>query len=112
TEAVCSPTTTLKHIPRMDPLMGAIGEIYADLDADVPEPEFREAVETKVEEMGGLADEETAAMLIAHELGDDTVEGIADIEAGMDEATFAAKVVQIGELRTFERDEGDDGQVV
>ena len=31
--------------------MGAIAEIYADLDADVPEEEFRGAVEEKVEEM-------------------------------------------------------------
>ena len=93
--------------------MGAIEDIYADLDADVPEPEFREAVERKVEEMGGLADEETAAMLIAHELSDDEVEGVADIEPGMEEAAFAAKVLRIGELRTFERDgEEGEGQVV
>jgi len=34
-----------------------------------------EAVEPKVEQMGGLADEETAAMLIAHELDDGEVNG-------------------------------------
>jgi replication factor A1 len=93
--------------------MGAIAEIHADLAADVPEEEFREAVEEKVEEMGGLADEETAAMLIVHELTDDTVEGVADIEAGMEEAKFAAKVVSVGDLRTFERDgEDSEGQVI
>lgn len=92
--------------------MGAIAEIHADLAADVPEEEFREAVEAKVEEMGGLADEETAAMLIAHELTDDKVEGIADIEAGMEEAKFAAKVVSVGDLRTFERDGEGEGQVI
>ena len=93
--------------------MGAIAEIYADLDADVPEREFRSAVEEKVEEMGGLADEETAAMLIAHEVADGEVEGVADIEPGMEEAKFVAKVTSVGELRTFERDgEDDDGQVI
>ncbi|WP_049998228.1 single-stranded DNA binding protein [Halococcus sediminicola] len=93
--------------------MGAIADIYADLDAEVPETEFREAVEQKVEEMGGLADEETAAMLIAHELSDGEIEGVADVEAGMEEAKFAAKVTSIGELRTFERDgEDEDGKVV
>ncbi|EMA53853.1 single-stranded DNA binding protein [Halococcus thailandensis] len=93
--------------------MGAIADIYADLDAEVPETEFREAVEEKVEEMGGLADEETAAMLIAHELADGEIEGVADIEAGMEEAKFAAKVTHVGELRTFERDgEDEDGKVV
>jgi replication factor A1 len=93
--------------------MGAIEDIYADLETDVSEAEFREAVEQKVEQMGGLADEETAAMLIAHELEDHEVGTIADIEPGMDEVKFLAKVVSVGEMRTFERD-GDDeeGRVV
>ncbi|WP_436910971.1 single-stranded DNA binding protein [Halosimplex marinum] len=93
--------------------MGAIEEVYADLDTDVSEDEFREAVEQKVEQMGGLADEETAAMLIAHELNEGEVDTVADIEPGMDEVKFLAKVVSIGELRTFERDgEDEDGRVV
>jgi len=92
--------------------MGAIEDIYADLEVDVPEEEFREAVEQKVEQMGGLADEETAAMLIAHELDDHEVSAIADVEPGMDEVKFLAKVVSVGELRTFERDDGEDGRVV
>jgi replication factor A1 len=93
--------------------MGEIEDIYADLEADVSEAEFREAVEAKVEQMGGLADEETAAMLIAHELEDHEVGTVSDIEPGMDEVKFLAKVVSIGELRTFERDgEDEDGRVV
>jgi replication factor A1 len=98
----------------MNRQMGAIEDVYADLDSDVSEEEFREAVEQKVEQMGGLADEETAAMLIAHELSEGEVDAVADIEAGMDEAKFLAKVVRIGELRTFERDddEAEEGQVI
>ena len=93
--------------------MGAIDDIYADLDADVSEEEFREAVEAKVEQMGGLADEETAAMLIAHELDESEVNAVADIEAGMQEVKFIAKVVSVGDLRTFERDgEDEDGCVI
>ncbi|MFB6093801.1 MAG: single-stranded DNA binding protein [Halanaeroarchaeum sp.] len=88
--------------------MGDIEEIYDDLDADVSLEEFRDAVEEKVEQMGGLADEETAAMLIAHELDDGEVEGVADVEAGMDEVKFVAKVTGIGEVRTFERDTAED----
>ena len=88
--------------------MGAIEEIYADLDADVSEAEFREAVEAKVEQMGGLADEETAAMLIAHDLDGGEVETIADIEPGLEEVKFLGKVTGVGELRTFERDGEDD----
>ncbi len=93
--------------------MGEIADIYADLETDVSEEEFREAVEEKVEQMGGLADEETAAMLLAHELNEGEVETVADIEPGMDEVKFIAKVMAIGDLKTFEREgEDEDGRVI
>ncbi|WP_266075046.1 single-stranded DNA binding protein [Haladaptatus caseinilyticus] len=93
--------------------MGVIDEVHGDLDADISLDEFRDAVEEKVEQMGGLADEETAAMLIAHELDEDEVNGVADIEPGMDEVKFIAKVTSVGDIRTFERDGDDeDGRVL
>ena len=93
--------------------MGEIADIYADLETDVSEEEFREAVEEKVEQMGGLADEETAAMLLAHELNEGEVETVADVEPGMDEVKFLAKVMAIGDLKTFEREgEDEDGRVI
>jgi replication factor A1 len=93
--------------------MGAIEDVYDDLDTDVDFEEFEAAVEDKVEQMGGLADEETAAMLIAHELRDEEVEGVADVAPGMDDVKFLAKVMSVGDLRTFERDgDDDDGSVV
>ncbi|WP_380678158.1 single-stranded DNA binding protein [Salinigranum sp. GCM10025319] len=89
--------------------MGVIEDVYEDVSPDVGFEEFEAAVHEKVEQMGGLADEETAAMLVAHELADagGEVSGVADIEPGMDEVKFVAKVVSVGEIRTFERD-GDD----
>ncbi|AZH27054.1 single-stranded DNA binding protein [Haloplanus aerogenes] len=91
--------------------MGVIEDVYEDLDTDVEFEEFEAAVHDKVEQMGGLADEETAAMLIAHELEDEEVSGVADIEPGMDEVKFLAKVVGVGDLRTFEREgDGDDDE--
>ena len=95
--------------------MGVIEDVYEDAEPDVDFEAFAAAVEEKVEQMGGLADEETAAMLVAHELADSggEVSGIADIEAGMEDVKFLAKVVSIGEIRTFERDGEDaDGKVV
>ncbi|MFB6155368.1 MAG: OB-fold nucleic acid binding domain-containing protein, partial [Haloferacaceae archaeon] len=93
--------------------MGVIEDVYGDLDTDVSFEEFEAAVKEKVEQMGGLADEETAAMLIAHELEDQEVSGVADVEPGMDEVKFLAKVVSVGEVRTFERDgDQEDGRVV
>jgi replication factor A1 len=91
--------------------MGVIEDIYADTETDVSEEEFREAVEQKVEQMEGLADEETAAMIIAHELADSEVETVADIEPAMDEVKFIAKVISTGEIRTFERDDSE-GRVI
>ncbi|MFC7166623.1 OB-fold nucleic acid binding domain-containing protein [Halospeciosus flavus] len=53
-------------------------------------------------------------MLIAHELDDGEVGGIADVEPEMDEAKFVAKVTSLGDVRTFERDGEDeeDGRVL
>ena len=98
---------------RSDEQMGVIEDVYEDVDADVAFDEFAAAVEQKVEQMGGLADEETAAMLVAHELDDDgSVSSIADVEPGMEDVSFLAKVASVGELRTFERDGDDrDGRV-
>ncbi|MGQ3328656.1 single-stranded DNA binding protein [Halorubrum sp. FL23] len=87
--------------------MGVIEDVYEDLDTDVEFEEFEAAVEDKVEQMGGLADEETAAMLIAHELRDEEAETIADIEPGMNDVKFLGKVTSIGDIRTFERDDED-----
>lgn len=103
-------TTTLnRHSPNpSNYVMGAIEDVYEDLDADVSEDEFRSAVEEKVDQMGGLADEETAAMLVAHEVADREVSGVADIAPGMEEAKFLAKVISVGDIRTFDRDDDDD----
>jgi replication factor A1 len=87
--------------------MGAIEDTYADIETDVSEAEFREAVEQKFEQMGELADEKTAAMIVAEELAGGQVETVADIEAGLDEVQFVAKVVSVGEVRSFERDDGE-----
>ncbi|OYR54494.1 single-stranded DNA binding protein [Halorubrum halodurans] len=89
--------------------MGAIEDVYEDLETDVEFEEFAAAVEDKVEQMGGLADEETAAMLIAHELRDEEADTIADIEPGMNDVKFLGKVTSIGDVRTFERD-GEDAE--
>jgi replication factor A1 len=91
--------------------MGAIEDIYGDLDTEVSREEFEEAVEEKVEQMDGLVDEETAAQLLAHELADNEVETIADIDTAMDEVKFLAKVRSVGDLNTFDRDDGE-GKVI
>ena len=107
----------MKFTTRMSDDDSDLQDVYEDLEAEVSLEEFREAVDDKVEQMGGLADEETAAMLVAHELEDGgaggEVDAIADVEPGMEEVKFLGKITRIGELRTFERDgEDEDGHVV
>ena len=93
--------------------MSELEEVYEDIDAELSLAEFRDAVEEKIERMGGLADHETAAMLVAHELGETQAVSIEDLRPGMREARFLAKVKRVGELRTFEREDDDeDGHVI
>ncbi len=93
--------------------MGVIEEVHEDLDADVTLAAFRDAVEEKVAEMGELADQETAAMLVAYELSDDRITSIGDIAPEQEEVKFTGKVRRVGELRTFEReDEDEPGYVI
>lgn len=87
--------------------MGAIEDIYADLDADVTEEEFRDAVDERIEKMGDLVDDEVAANLVASELGNSDADTIADIDPETSDVTFVGKVVSIDEIRTFEREDGD-----
>ncbi|MCX2818403.1 MAG: replication factor A1 [Methanobacteriota archaeon] len=89
----------------------SLSEIYSELDLEIDEDEFRERVDDKVEQMGGLCDEPTAAKLVAHELEEDRVYDIADVTAEKDEVRFVGKVTSVGEPKEFERDEGEDGMV-
>ncbi|PSQ43794.1 replication factor A [Halobacteriales archaeon SW_7_68_16] len=84
---------------------------YEELDADVSLAEFAGRVEEKVDEMGGLVDDEAAAALVAEDIDGGIAETVAEIEPDVEEVKFTAKVVRIGETRTFERDDGEDGTV-
>ncbi|MDY6775055.1 MAG: OB-fold nucleic acid binding domain-containing protein [Halobacteria archaeon] len=89
----------------------AVSDVYSRLDADVSREEFEGFVEKKVEQMGGLCDVPTAAKLVAHEMNGSVTDSVEDITTEMSEVKFTAKVVDIGDVRSFERDDGDDGKV-
>ncbi len=88
--------------------MSQIEDLYEELDPDVSQEAFRDAVEAKTEEMAGLVDTETAAQIVVHEVSDSQPNSIAAIDPGPTEVAFVGKVTSVGELRTFERD-GTDG---
>jgi len=87
--------------------MGVIEDVYEDLDTDVEFEEFEAAVEDKVDQMGGLADEETQPCSSPTSCATRRADTIADIEPGMNDVKFLGKVTSIGDIRTFERDEED-----
>ncbi len=80
-----------------------------------PEEEIRERVAAKVEELSGLVSEEGAAHLVAREEGIELAEAgdkeltVDNIVPGMNRVDLKCKVVDVGEVNTFERD-GDEEQ--
>ena len=88
--------------------MPELAALFDELDAEVSFEAFEAAVAEKVEQLGGLADEETAARLVMHELGAQEAACIGEITAAMEEVQLAGKVMSIGELRSFDRDEEEE----
>lgn len=98
--------------------MGDIEEIYQKIidntDRSYSKQEFGELIEDKIAELGGLCDEETAAKLIARELGinpDEEFVEVDEIEEEMDRVSFTAKVVGVRDTKTFDREDGSVGRV-
>jgi replication factor A1 len=86
-------------------------------ESEKDEDEIRERIEDKMKEMSGLVSEEGAAHLIAKEEGVELAETVEkelkveNIVPGMRRVDVKAKVVDITDVNTFERDDGEDGKV-
>ena len=95
--------------------MTGIDEIYSKLSKSITKEEFTEKVNEKVEQMGGLCDEKTAAMLVAHDLGMNETgkssQKVADIKSDSGNVNFIAKVVSVFPIREFTRSDGTVGRV-
>lgn len=93
--------------------MSDILDIYEKLGGKVSQKEFSRMIEEKMEAMGGLCDERTAAMLVAHDLG---VEGagaikIKDISVERKNVEFVGKITTAMPPREFSRQDGTAGRV-
>ncbi|MGZ4863616.1 MAG: OB-fold nucleic acid binding domain-containing protein [Halobacteriota archaeon] len=94
----------------LDNLSDDVANIYERLANTISRDEFVKRVNQKVEDMSGLCDEKTAAMLVAHELGVDTTVQIGKIDAQTRAVAFVGKLSHISPTREFSHN-GDVGHV-
>lgn len=93
--------------------MSDVLEVYEKLNGKIAQKEFQKLVDEKMDIMGGLCDERTAALLVAHDLG---VEGasaikVKDITLDKKNVEFIGKVTGAFEPREFNRNDGSVGRV-
>jgi replication factor A1 len=89
-----------------------IEAVYKRLEDKLTPDEFRLKVETKFTEMNGLCDPRTAAMLVASELGMNETIKIKDMTVDKGNVIFVAKVISVGDIKEFSRDNDTMGRVV
>ena len=89
-----------------------IEEVYKRLEGKINPDEFKSKVEEKVTMMNGLCDSKTAAMLVASEMGINETIKIKDMTPDKGNVVFIAKVLSVGDIREFSRDNDTTGRVV
>ncbi|MFV9630216.1 MAG: OB-fold nucleic acid binding domain-containing protein [Methanosarcinales archaeon] len=86
--------------------------IYEKLKGRMSHEEFLVLVEQKEKLMGDLADRESAAMLVACDLGVNNDEMKIDkVTSDISNVTVIGKVITCSDVRTFARDDGSAGSV-
>ncbi|NLX48769.1 MAG: nucleic acid-binding protein [Methanospirillum sp.] len=83
---------------------------HALVDDLIPESEFNERVEEKIEACGGLVDEPTAAMLVVGDMGR-AHRKIRDLSGGASLVCFFGRVLGVSPSRTFVRADGEEGTI-
>ncbi|WP_292466674.1 OB-fold nucleic acid binding domain-containing protein [Methanolobus sp.] len=96
--------------------MDEINEVYEKLGGVISKDDFTRKVEEKVEQMSGLCDTRTAAMLVAHDLGvSDTGESqlqkVSSITPNSGNVKFIAKIMSAFPAKEFNRNDGTIGRV-
>ncbi len=89
-----------------------IEEVYKKLEGRLTRDDFKSKVEEKVTMMNGLCDSKTAAMLVASEFGLNETIKIKDMTGDKGNVVFIAKVISVGDIREFTRDNDTIGRVV
>ncbi len=100
----------LSHVQESNDIPEDVKDVYERLTTRISEEEFAQRVKEKVENMSGLCDEKTAALLVAHELGVDATMQIASIDGQIRTVAFVGRLTRISPIREFTRD-GEVGYV-
>ncbi|RQD84496.1 replication factor A [Methanosalsum natronophilum] len=92
-----------------------LDSIYKKVSNLLTKDEFIEQVTEKVNQMNGLCDEKTAAMLVANDLGihsdDQNIVNISDISSNNSNVNFMGKVISVFDTKEFQRNDGTNGKV-
>ena len=91
--------------------MDDITAVYKELEDQLSFEEFKAMVEGKIDMMGGLCDEGTAAIMVAHDYGVSPQTKICDIKPEKMSACFVGKVTQFSDINEFVRDDETVGRV-
>ncbi|MDW7731833.1 MAG: OB-fold nucleic acid binding domain-containing protein [Methanolobus sp.] len=95
--------------------MDEVIEIYNKLGGIISQEDFLKKVDEKVDQMSGLCDMRTAAMLVAHDLGvnetETSAQKIADITPESGNVRLIAKVMSVFPAKEFNRNDGTIGRV-
>ena len=97
--------------------MDEINDIYEKLGGVISKDDFTRKVEEKVEQMSGLCDTRTAAMLVAHDLGvsdtdsEQQIQKISGITPNSGNVKIIAKVMTVYPAKEFNRNDGTVGRV-
>ncbi|WP_406670681.1 OB-fold nucleic acid binding domain-containing protein [Methanolobus sp. ZRKC4] len=96
--------------------MDEINDIYEKLGGIISKEDFTREVEEKVEQMSGLCDIRTAAMLVAHDhgasdTGENQLQKISGITPSSGNIKFIAKVMSVFPAKEFNRNDGTVGRV-
>ena len=89
-----------------------IEEVYKRLEGKLSQEEFKSKVDVKFKEMNELCDYKTAAMIVASEFGVNETIKIKDMSPEKSNVVFIAKVLSVGDIREFSRDNDTIGRVV
>ncbi|WP_319506105.1 OB-fold nucleic acid binding domain-containing protein [uncultured Methanolobus sp.] len=96
--------------------MDEINDIYEKLGGVISKEDFTREVEEKVEQMSGLCDVRTAAMLVAHDhgasdTGESQLQKISGITPNSGNVKFIAKIMSVFPAKEFNRNDGTVGRV-